>query len=145
MRPRCVAARFRPSQQDNAMQPQQAANAMSLEIFHTIFETAPRHVATLVTTSPLDDALEAAFEGTQNVEGSWVLDGGFNGVKVTPSPEVIAAQGCRSTSPGDYVRVVNAQGSESFYRCRGQNWAPILERAELARVGVNLMTEAIFG
>ena len=127
------------------MQAQQVANTMSLEIFHTIFETAPRHIATLVTTLPLDDALEAAFEGTQNVEGSWVLDGGFNGVTVTPSPEVIAAQGCRSTSPGDYVRVVDAQGSESFYRCRGQGWAPIVERAELARTGANLMIEATFG
>lgn len=127
------------------MQTPQAANTMSLEVFHTIFETAPRHVATLVTRLPLDDALEAAFEGTQNVEGSWVLDGGFNGVTVTPSPQVSAAQGCRSTSPGDYVRVVDGQGRESFYRCRGQRWAPILERAELARVGVNLMTEAMFG
>lgn len=44
-----------------------------------------------------------------------MLDGGFNRVKVTPSPEVSAAQGCRSTSPGDYERVVDAQGSESFY------------------------------
>jgi hypothetical protein len=127
------------------MKAPQAANTMSLEIFHTIFETAPRHVATLVTTLPLNDALEAAFKGTQNVEGSWVLDGGFNGVTVTPSPEVIAARGCRSTTPGDYVRVVDAQGSESFYRCRGQQWARILERAELARVGVHLMTEAMFG
>lgn len=51
------------------MQAQQAANTMSLEIFHTIFKPAPRQVATLVTTLPLDDALEAAFERIQNVQG----------------------------------------------------------------------------
>jgi hypothetical protein len=116
------------------MQALQVANSISLEIFHAAFEQVPRHVATLITQLPLEDALEAAFVGTQNVDDSWVHAGGFNGVRVTPTQEVIDAKGCRSTSPGDFVRVVDAQGVESFYGCCGEGWRLLHRQSAAARL-----------
>jgi hypothetical protein len=109
-------------------------STITIEIFHVAFERAPQHVATLRSTIPLDCALEDAFSGTQNVKSFWVTSRGQNGVRIEPTPEIERMNGCRSTSVGDYARVIE-DGRESFWRCCPSGWKPIESREGIALVG----------
>jgi hypothetical protein len=70
----------------------------------------------------LSEALERAFEGTQNVDGSWVEDKGQLGVTVEPQDMVVQDGGCRSTSVGDYMRVVDDDGHMSLWKVAPVGW-----------------------
>ncbi len=78
---------------------------ITIEVFHAAFEDQPVHVATLRTGEPLEQALEWAFAATQNLEQSWVQ--ARNRVLVTVTVPVGERGACRSTSMGDYVRIVD--------------------------------------
>lgn len=87
-------------------------------------------------------ALDEAFTATQNVESSWVASRGQMGVAVEPTADVLKQGKCRSTSVGDYARVVDADGGESFFRCCVASWKPITDRAELSKAGADVMMSA---
>ena len=85
-------------------------------------------------------ALEVAYVSTQNdMQGedrtSWIPPVDRQGVTITPTASVLSEGGCRSTSVGDYARVKDAQGVESFWRCAVAGWAKIQSREEVALVG----------
>lgn len=115
---------------------------IKIEVFHAAFETTPEHVASLTSPQSVESALEEAFTGTQNLETSWVESRGQRNVRVEPTESVLQRQGCRSTSVGDYVRIIDAQGQESFYRCGGCGWSLITDRSELAKVGPSVVMSA---
>jgi hypothetical protein len=108
---------------------------LKLEVFHAAFEESPRHVATLTTAQGLEAALEEAFIGTNTVETCWVSSRGQMSVPVEPAEKVVADGGCRSTSVGDYVRVTDERGNESFHRCTPLGWRKITDLAELNMPG----------
>ena len=114
---------------------------ITVDVFHAAYEDAPVHVATLTSDQPLEQALEEAFTGTQNVESSWVRSRGQRGVSLTPTQAVLDRNDCRSTAMGDYVRVVDAASVGSFFRCCALGWKLIANREDLSRVG----EAAIFG
>ena len=105
-----------------------------IEIFHAAFESSPRRVARLSSACRVEEALEQAYKGTQNVDSSWVESKGQLGVRIEPDPTV--ATGCRSTSTGDYARVVDVQGLETFWRCCFIGWRPIQDRRDIDLVGM---------
>ena len=105
---------------------------ITVEVFHAAFEDEPTHVATLRRNQPLGQALEDAFTVTQNLESSWVQARREHWVSVTVP--VLERGACRSTSMGDYVRVVAEDGSESFFRCCAVGWKAITNREDLQRV-----------
>lgn len=115
---------------------------IKIEVFHAAFEATPEHVASLTSAESVESALEHAFAGTQNLETSWVESRGQRDVRVEPTESVLKRQGCRSTSVGDYVRITDAQGRESFYRCCGCGWSLITDRSELAKVGPSVVMAA---
>jgi hypothetical protein len=115
---------------------------ITIQVFHAAFEETPRHVANLTSHAAVEFALEEAFTATQNVESSWVTSRGQMGVSAEPTAEVLKQGGCRSTSVGDYARVVDETGAESFYRCQGRGWKPITDRAELSKAGTQVMMAA---
>jgi len=115
---------------------------ITIQIFHAAFEEAPRHVANLTSRAAVELALDEAFTATQNVESSWVASRGQMGVAVEPTADVLKQGKCRSTSVGDYARVVDADGGESFFRCCGASWKPITDRAELSKAGADVMMSA---
>lgn len=105
---------------------------ITVEVFHTAFEDAPVHVATLRSSQPQEQAIEAAFIATQNLESSWVHSRGQRGISVTVA--ILERGDGRSTSMGDYVRVVDENGNESFFRCCAVGWKAITNREDLKRV-----------
>ncbi len=111
-----------------------ALRLTEIEIFHAAFESSPRRVARLSSACPVEEALEQAYKGTQNVDSSWVESKGQLGVRIEPDPTV--ATGCRSTSTGDYARVVDVQGLETFWRCCFIGWRPIQDRSDIDLVGM---------
>jgi hypothetical protein len=115
---------------------------ITIQIFHAAFESEPRHVATLTSRAAVELALEEAFTATQDVDSHWVVSRGQMGVSVEPTPEVLKEGGCRSTSVGDYARVVDEGGRESFFRCCGSGWKSITDRTELSKAGAGVMMAA---
>lgn len=115
---------------------------ITIQIFHAAFEEAPRHVANLTSSAIVELALDEAFTATQNVESSWVAVRGQMGVSAEPTAEVLKQGECRSTSVGDYARVVDETGGETFFRCCGRGWKPITDRAELSKAGAAVMMAA---
>lgn len=105
---------------------------ITIEVFHGAFEDVPIHVATLRSNQPLEQALEMVFTATQNLEQSWVQV--RNRVLVQVTAPVLERGACRSTSMGDYVRVVDENGNESFWRCCAVGWKAITNREDLKRV-----------
>ena len=105
---------------------------ITIEVFHAAFEDAPVHVATYRSNQPREQAIEAAYTATQNLEGSWVHSRRQRGISVTPT--VLERYSCRSTSMGDYIRVVDENGNESFFRCCAVGWKAISNREDLNRV-----------
>lgn len=105
---------------------------ITVEVFHAAFEDAPVHVATLRSNQPREQAIEAAYIATQNLESSWVHSRGQRGISVTVT--ILERGAGRSTSMGDYVRVVAEDGSESFFRCCAVGWKAITNREDLNRV-----------
>ena len=118
---------------------------ITIQVFHSAFEATPRYVASRSSDQPLELALVEAFKATQNVASSWVTSRGQMDVLVEPRDEVGAQGGCRSTSVGDYVRVVNERGAESLFRCCDSGWKPITDRGELSKAGVEVMMAAYDG
>lgn len=112
---------------------------ITIEVFHAAFEDSPIHVATLRSNQPREQAIESAYTATQNLESSWVHSRGQRGISVAPM--VLERYSCRSTSMGDYVRVVDENGNESFFRCCALGWKLIANREDLGSVG----EAAIFG
>lgn len=106
-----------------------------ITIVHTAFETQPCVVATLRSPKLREQALEDAYMATQNLETSWVASGGQRGVTVTPTDPIRHRGGCRSTSMGDYARVVDAAGNETYWRCCAMGWRAIDSFGELTLVG----------
>lgn len=115
---------------------------ITVQVFHTAFEATARHVASLSSNQPVELALDEAFTATQNVDSSWVTSRGQMGVSVEPTEDVLKQAGCRSTSVGDYVRVVDERGQESYFRCCGAGWKPIADRGELSKTGTEVMMAA---
>lgn len=94
-----------------------------MKVIHAAFEDAPVHVATVNTTAAnLDQALQFAFQLTNNIEGSWskpahfeydgetVVNLDYNECVTVEAPLPIhkhtgAEMGLRSTSMGDYVQI----------------------------------------
>lgn len=83
-----------------------------IDIVHTAYEDRPRLVATLRSHRLREQALEEGFTATQNLETSWVESHGQHGIPITPGDEVRRRGQCRSTSVGDYARVVDTDGAE---------------------------------
>lgn len=115
---------------------------ITIQLFHAAYEEAPRHVATLISRAPVELALDEAFTATQNVESSWVAGRGQMGVAIEPTPSVLRQGQCRSTSVGDYARVVAATEQELFFRCCARGWTPITDRAELSKAGAAVVMDA---
>ena len=115
---------------------------VTIQIIHTAFEAVSRHVASLTSVEPIESALEEAFVGTQNIDTSWVETRGQRGVSVEPTEDVLTQGSCRSTSVGDYVRIIDEQGEESFFRCCSSGWNPITDRSELSKTGSEVMIAA---
>lgn len=113
----------------------------TMELFHVAFEDQPQQVATLSVDYEIEDALEFIFRATQNVDSSWVEAANREGSPIKPSPSVVTLQGCRSTSVGDYVRVVEEGGTETFWRCAPAGWRQI-PREGLQLVGQAAMAAA---
>lgn len=107
---------------------------ITVEVFHAAYEDAPLHVATLTSDQPREQALDEAFTGTQNLESSWVQTRGQRGVSLIPTRAALEQRDWRSTSMGDYVRVVDEDGVESFFRCCAVGWKVITDREDLKRV-----------
>lgn len=118
------------------VRPPPVERTKKIEVFHTAFEKRARRVATLLMDCDVDDALEQAYSATQNVDSSWVRTRGQFGVTVTPSAAVRRAGECRSTSMGDYARVVDPVAGTSFWRCAVVGWTLITSRRKLALVGM---------
>ena len=118
---------------------------IQVDVFHVAFEECVECVATLLlNTADVLDALDQAYLGTQNIELSWVIHRGQCGVEVRPSTAVLTRGGCRSTSVGDYARVIEAGGQESFWRCVSFGWK--LFQGEDARRLVGMAAiEAAYG
>lgn len=114
----------------------------TMEVFHVAFEEQPQLVATLTVENELEDALDIAFRLTQNVESSWVDDAHQEGSPVKLSSSVLALNGCRSTAVGDYIRLVDEGGAETFWRCAPAGWRQIMSRDELLLVREAAMTAA---
>lgn len=108
---------------------------ITVEMFHVAFEDAPVHVATLTSDQPHETALEEAFTATQNLESSWVQSRGQRGISVAPTKDILERNDWRSTSMGDYARVVDEDGTESFFRCCAVGWKVITNPEDLDRVG----------
>lgn len=115
---------------------------ITIQLFHAAYEVAPRHVATLTSSAEVELALDEVFTATQNVESSWVAGRGQMGVAIEPTPAVLKQRECRSTSVGDYARVVDAKEQESFFRCCARGWEPITDRAELSKAGAAVVMDA---
>ena len=110
---------------------------LTIEVFHTVFEDTPTHVASLSHKGTVSAALEAAYCGTQNLDTSWVHSKGQNGITVEPmSVAEGKSDGCRSTAVGDYARVLQ-DGRESFWRCGPMGWKEIKNRSDLMLVRTN--------
>lgn len=114
---------------------------ITIEIFHTALEDQSQHVATLTRDDPIASALDQAYKGTQNVEWSWVADNGQLGVRVTPTKAVKRRGGCRSTTVGDYARVVE-DGQESFWRFCPGGWKQIKNLVDVNLVGIEATVNA---
>lgn len=108
---------------------------ITIEIFHAAYESSPRLVARRTCPGPIGEALEHAYRGTQNLDSSWAESKGQGGVRVEPGSSVGTA--CRSTSTGDYARVVDEQGRETFWRCCFIGWLPIADRRDTELVGID--------
>lgn len=106
-----------------------------IDIVHTAYEDRPRLVATLRSHRLREQALEEGFTATQNLETSWVESHGQHGIPMTPSDEVRRRGQCRSTSVGDYARVVDTDGAESFWRCYAHGWRLIDSPDQINLVG----------
>lgn len=106
-----------------------------ITIVHTAYEIQPCVVATLRSTQLREQALEEAFTATQNLETSWVASCGQRGITATPTAEIRQRGGCRSTSMGDYARVVDAAGQETYWRCCALGWRAIDSLHQLTLVG----------
>jgi hypothetical protein len=99
----------------------------TMELFHVAFEDQPQHVATLSADyQQLAEALDFIYRATQNVDSSWVEAARRDGSQLKPSDSVLTLKGCRSTSVGDYVRVLGEEGaSDTFWRCAPFGWNQI--------------------
>jgi hypothetical protein len=53
---------------------------------------------------------------------------------VAPTQDILERNDWRSTSMGDYARVVDEDGTESFFRCCAIGWKVITDREDLNRV-----------
>jgi len=124
------------------LRPPPVERTKRIDVFHTAFEKRPRLIATLLIDCDVDAALERVYSGTQNVDSSWVKTRGQLGVVVTPSASVRRAGGCRSTSMGDYARVVDPVAGTSCWRCDWVGWTPITSREKLDLVGMAAICDA---
>lgn len=115
---------------------------ITIQVFHAAFETTPQHVATLVSGAVVEFALDEAFVATQTVESSWVAARGQMGISIEPAAAILKQGSCRSTSVGDYARVVDDDGRESFFRCCPSGWKEITDRAELSKTGAEVSLAA---
>ena len=99
----------------------------TMELFHVAFENQPQHVATLSADyQQLEEAFDFIYRATQNVDSSWVEAASRDESQLKPSDSVLTLKDCRSTSVGDYIRVLGEEGApDTFWRCAPAGWRQI--------------------
>jgi len=85
----------------------------AIHVYHNTFGDDMRYVASLSCDDSVrtDVALDVAYRNTNTIEAAWV-----KGDAVQVAQEVSDAGGCRSTSIGDRMLVVKANGDSQWYQ-----------------------------
>jgi len=84
----------------------------AVHVYHNAFEDEMRYVASIIVSSrmPMDEVLDKVYQDTNTIHQPWVKN-----ESVVLSAAVEEAGGCRSTSRGDRINIVEAGGGSIWY------------------------------